>query len=218
MLFYKDEALVLRKKRFQDANEIICFFTRDQGRVNLVARGLRKKDRPDRFNGYLDVLSHVRLHGYQRYENGLGNLISCDTLSSFLGVRGSLAKVGQAWVIVEVLEKGFPEGLVSRESFDLARGILEFMDREDSKYILAYYLAAQLVLMGKRPWYKSASGADTYQNKVLDELVCCDISRIDELAIGQAARLQILDQLIFWMQEYLAGPIKTYRVYKQLRS
>ena len=58
------EAIVLRTWPFHEADLLISFFTRDQGRVKGVARHAMKSRR--RFGGALEPATHVRAHYTER--------------------------------------------------------------------------------------------------------------------------------------------------------
>jgi DNA repair protein RecO (recombination protein O) len=56
---YKTDAFVLRSFRFAEADRVLHLYTRDRGRVGVVAKGVRKTT--SRFGARLEPFSHVEL-------------------------------------------------------------------------------------------------------------------------------------------------------------
>ncbi len=56
---YKTEAVVLRSIRFSEADRVLHLFTSERGRVNAIAKGVRKTG--SRFGARLEPLTHVAL-------------------------------------------------------------------------------------------------------------------------------------------------------------
>ena len=56
---YSTEAVVLRSIRLGEADRVLHLYTRANGRVGAVAKGVRKT--LSRFGGRLELLSHVEL-------------------------------------------------------------------------------------------------------------------------------------------------------------
>src|SRR6185312_9878619 len=56
---YKTDAVVLRSIRFSEADRILHLFTLERGRVNAIAKGVRKTS--SRFGARLEPLTHASL-------------------------------------------------------------------------------------------------------------------------------------------------------------
>jgi DNA repair protein RecO (recombination protein O) len=74
------EALVLRTYPLKEADLVVSFFTRDQGRMRGVAKRARRPKSP--FGSGLERLSHVRMAYFQRENRELVNLDSCELIRS----------------------------------------------------------------------------------------------------------------------------------------
>ncbi len=66
------ETFVLRTYPFREADLIVSFFTRDQGKMRGVARRARRPKSP--FGSGLERLSHVRMAYYRAPEFGADEL------------------------------------------------------------------------------------------------------------------------------------------------
>jgi DNA repair protein RecO (recombination protein O) len=117
------EALVLRTYPLKEADLVVSFFTRDQGRLRGVAKRARRPKSP--FGSGLERLSHVRLAYFQRENRELVNLDSCEL------IRSQFSLVSDYWAGValdyfaEVSEQLLPSAEPSEKFFRLLLAVLE---------------------------------------------------------------------------------------------
>ena len=74
------ETFVLRTYPFKEADLIVSFFTRDQGKLRGVARRARRPKSP--FGSGLERLSQVRMAYIQRENSELATLTGCELIES----------------------------------------------------------------------------------------------------------------------------------------
>ncbi len=74
------EALVLRTYPFKEADLVVSFFTRDEGKLRGIAKRARRPKSP--FGAGLERLSHVRMAYFQRENRELVGLDSCELIHS----------------------------------------------------------------------------------------------------------------------------------------
>jgi len=104
----ESEALVLRTYPFREADLVVSFIARDQGRLRGVARGARKLR--SRFGAGLERLAHVRMYYFQRENRDLVGLDSCDLIESQFSVLGADYSLGVALdFLADVSEQLLPE-------------------------------------------------------------------------------------------------------------
>ena len=78
------EAFVLRTYPLKEADLVVSFFTRDQGKLRGVAKRARRPK--SAFGAGLERLSHVRMAYFQRETRELVNLDSCELIHSQFGL------------------------------------------------------------------------------------------------------------------------------------
>ncbi|MBV9742851.1 MAG: DNA repair protein RecO [Acidobacteriia bacterium] len=117
------EAIVLRTYPLREADLVVSFFSRDQGKLRGVARRARRPKSP--FGAGLERLSHARLSYYQRETRELVNLDSCDLIRSQFDLvtdyRTSLALD----YIAEVADQLLPPEEANEKFFRLMLAVLE---------------------------------------------------------------------------------------------
>ncbi len=119
------EALVLRTYPLKEADLVVSFLTRDQGKLRGVAKRARRPK--SSFGAGLERLSHVRMAYFQRESRELVNLDSCELIrSQFALVADYRASVALDY-FAEVTEQMLPAAEPNERFFRLLLAVLEFL-------------------------------------------------------------------------------------------
>jgi DNA repair protein RecO (recombination protein O) len=117
------EALVLRTYPFKEADLVVSFLTRDQGKLRGVAKRARRPK--STFGSGLERLSHVRMAYFQRESHELVNLDSCELIrSQFDLVTDYQASIALDY-FAEASELLLPSAEPSEKFFRLLVAVLE---------------------------------------------------------------------------------------------
>jgi len=125
------EALVLRTYPLKEADLVVSFLTRDQGKLRGVAKRARRPK--SNFGSGLERLSHVRMTYFQRETRELVNLDSCELIHSQFGL------VSDYWVSValdyfaEVSDQLLPSAEPSEKFFRLLLAVLDSLQPGEEK-------------------------------------------------------------------------------------
>ncbi len=117
------EALVLRTYPLKEADLIVSFLARDQGKLRGVAKRARRPKSP--FGSGLERLSHVRMAYFQRETRELVNLDSCEL------IRSQFDLVSDYWsglaldYFAEVSEQLLPAAEPNEKFFRLLLAVLD---------------------------------------------------------------------------------------------
>lgn len=125
MAVQASESFVLRTYPFQEADLIVSFFTRDQGKLRGVAKRARKPK--SSFGSGLERLSQVKMFYYQRENRELVNLSSCELIQSQFGLSDDYAAGIALDYLAEVAEHLLPPAEPSERFFRLLMTILEHL-------------------------------------------------------------------------------------------
>ena len=117
------EAIVLRTYPFQEADLVVSFLTRDQGKLRGVAKRARRPKSP--FGAGLERLSHVRVEYYQRENRELVNLNSCELIRSPFGLLSDYQKGLALDYFADVAEQVLPAAEANEKFFRLMLAVLE---------------------------------------------------------------------------------------------
>ena len=116
---------MLRTYPLKEADLVVSFLTRDQGKLRGVAKRARRPK--SGFGAGLERLSHVRMAYFQRETRELVNLDSCEL------IRSQFALVSDYWsgvaldYFAEVCEQLLPSAEPSEKFFRLLLAVLDFL-------------------------------------------------------------------------------------------
>lgn len=124
------EAIILRTYPLKEADLIVSFFARDQGKLRGVAKRARRPK--NTFGSGLERLSHVRLAYFQRENRELVNLDSCDLIHSQFNVLSDYGACVALDYFAEVSEQLLPAGEANERFFRLLLAVLEQMRSDEA--------------------------------------------------------------------------------------
>ena len=119
------EAIVLRTYPLKEADLVVSFLTRDQGKLRGVAKRARRPKSP--FGAGLERLSQVRMSYFQRETRELVNLDSCDLLVSQFRLLSDYRAGVALDFFAEVTEQLLPPAETNERFFRLLMTVLEHM-------------------------------------------------------------------------------------------
>src|SRR6476661_2952018 len=117
------EAIVLRTYPLKEADLVVSFLTRDQGKLRGVAKRARRPK--STFGSGLERLSHVRMAYFQRESHELVNLDSCELIRSQFDLVTSYQSSIALDYFAEASELLLPSAEPSEKFFRLLVAVLE---------------------------------------------------------------------------------------------
>ena len=123
----ESEAFVLRTYPYREADLIVSFVSRDQGKLRGVARRARRPK--NSFGSGLERLAHVRLFYFQRENRDLVRLDRSELLEPPLFLRADYASGVALDYIAEVCDRLLPEQEPNDAFFRLVMLVLERIRR-----------------------------------------------------------------------------------------
>jgi DNA repair protein RecO (recombination protein O) len=119
------EAFVLQTWPFREADAVVSFFTRDQGKLRGIARRARRPK--SGFGSGLERLSQIRMSYYQRENRELVNIDSCELLQSQFSVIHDFSGACALDFLAEVSEQILPANEPGEKHFRLLATVLEHL-------------------------------------------------------------------------------------------
>lgn len=145
---YRTEAIVLKRRDYGEADRILTVFTPEQGKLVLLAKGVRKTR--SRKAGHVEPFTYSTLLVARGRTWDL--ITQAETIEPFLGVREDLERTSYAYYFAELLD-GFTEERDSQPSlFALFRETLGRLNVTQELRLLARsYELRLLALAGYQP-------------------------------------------------------------------
>ena len=145
---YKTEAIVLRQRKLGEAGKIVTLYTPNYGKLDAVAKGVRRPK--SRLGGHLEVLTHSTVMLAQG--RNLDVVTQAQTVESFAPLRGDLQRLSRALYAAELVDRFSPEGAESYHVFQLLLATLRRLAAAGKVDTVLRYLEMQLLgLAGFRP-------------------------------------------------------------------
>jgi DNA repair protein RecO (recombination protein O) len=145
------DAVVLRHSDYGEADRMLTLFTRQRGKMRVIAKGARKI--ASRKAGHIEPFTHVRLQLAQGKDMFL--VTQADTVDAYLPLRDDLVLTGQASYVLELLDRFSSEDEAEYPStFRLLTETLTRLSATSdtaSWQILRYYEMRLLDHVGFRP-------------------------------------------------------------------
>lgn len=146
---FRAAAVVLRHADWGEADRLLTLYTREQGMVRAVAKGVRKMT--SRKAGHLQPFTHVTL----QLAKGRDLLIvtQVETVNAFLSLHDDLEKTSYAAYVVELLLRfSYEEEGGNPTIFRLLTETLDRLEKEDDSWLaIRYYEMRLLDAVGFRP-------------------------------------------------------------------
>lgn len=136
-MLYKDEAVVLRTMRLGEADRIVTFVGRSQGKIRAVAKGVRKTK--SRFGGRLEPFSQVSLvmwHG----RSDLDIVNQADAVEANRGIREDLDRFALGQMMLEAVDRVVQEKEPAPRIFNLLVDGLKGLTATPSPLVPAWFL------------------------------------------------------------------------------
>jgi DNA repair protein RecO (recombination protein O) len=113
----ESEALILRSFPLGEADRLVSFISRSEGRMRGVASGARRPK--SRFGSTLEMFSYVRIWFYERETRELVRINQCELIESFLEVQRDYAVSLALALVSEVTEAVLGDHEVAEPNFRL---------------------------------------------------------------------------------------------------
>jgi DNA repair protein RecO (recombination protein O) len=145
---YKTVAIVLRHRKLGEADKILTLFTANHGKLDAVAKGVRRPT--SKLAGHVEPLTYSTFLLAQGRE--LDIVTQAETLEPLTLVRENLERLGRGLYAAELVDRFTPD---RQESYPLFRLLLETLRRlaarDDLDLVLRYFEVQLLHELGYRP-------------------------------------------------------------------
>jgi len=142
------DAVVLRHSDYGEADRLLTLYTREQGKLRAIAKGVRKIQ--SRKAGHLEPFTRVTLMLARGHD--LWIVTQAETVNAFQPLREDLDQMSQAAYVVELLERFSYEEGMNWQLFDLLVNTLERLAAEKDPFVpVRFYEMRLLDLLGFRP-------------------------------------------------------------------
>jgi len=154
---YRVEAVVLRRIDFGEADRVLVLFTRERGKLPVVAKGVRRMS--SRMAGHLELFTQSEL--MLAKGANLDVVTQAETRNPFRALREDLTRTSTAYLIAELADALTEEAIEQPELYDLLTATLRAVGAsDDPRLVAAHYQLHLLDVAGFRPVLMRCVGCD----------------------------------------------------------
>ncbi len=211
MAIKQSEAIVLRSYPLREADLLVAFFTRAEGKVRGVARAAKKSKR--RFGGALEPLTYVRVWYEDRERQELARVDSCEVLESPLAERVDYPRAVALGYVAEVLEQLLPEREANDAMFRLALSVLGQLRAGAIWMPLTYFDLWVVRLTGLLPELgvciacgTALNGHRAYFHPLADGLMCAADKRLASSEMSKESRALAAEMFRAPIEQFAGAP------------
>jgi DNA repair protein RecO (recombination protein O) len=165
---YTSEGFVLARRKFGEADRIIDIYSKEKGKVSLIAKGVRRPG--SRKRGHLEIFSKINFQAANG--RGMGILTEVETLDDFKEIRKSIKRVSLAYYFMEVIGKITHEGEGNSDIYFFISNNMERLKKESKlKKLRLEFIENLLKLLGYWPKNSNLSFPDEKLEEVLERQI-----------------------------------------------
>lgn len=147
-MLQKCEGIVIRSTNYGETNKIITIYTRELGKVGVMARGAKKP------NSRLTSITQLFTYGTFLFHksSGLGSLQQGETILSLRGIREDIFLTAYASYIAELLDKGTENFEINPFLFELLKQSFQYLNEGvDPEILVHIFEMKMLTVLGLHP-------------------------------------------------------------------
>jgi DNA repair protein RecO (recombination protein O) len=147
-MLQKCEGIVIRSTDYGETNKIVTLYTREWGKIGVMARGAKKP------NSRLSSITQLFTHGYFLVQrgSGLGTVQQGETITSLRSIGEDIFLTAYASYIVELTDKCTEEKKPNPFHFELLFQTLNYLNEGyDPDVMMNIYEMKMLNVMGLYP-------------------------------------------------------------------
>lgn len=235
---YTVDALVIKGYDYGEADKILTLYTREQGKVQAIAKGVRKPT--SRIRGGVQLFTHSRMLLYRG--RTLDTVTQAESQEVFAGIREDLIRLTCASYISELLDAAVPDREPNQRIFILTLMCLGLLLGDDPELSIRLYEMRLLHLLGYRPSLtncnvchnslegslfklsaetgglvcKNCSAEISGENwisagtaSILNKLLSIDLRQVFRLKVSRKSRMEMDFALKNYLEYYLERPMKS---------
>ena len=236
-------AIILRSRDYKEADQLLTVYTREQGKLTVQVRGVKKQN--SKLRGGILLFSQAEL--VVTAGKAFPIVIGASTITSFASLRSDFARMSYAGYAAELLDQVISEGHADEELYLFMLQTLQLLEFIDP-WVAVRYLELKVLerqgyvlnvkycqkcgaklsggthrgvyggLLCKRCAYEDPDGLTLTQEgrTFLDALSYIPLHRFGWLYVSREGRESVSKYMDLQMQQVLSYPLKTRDFLRQM--
>lgn len=240
MAVYHADALVIRSRQLGESDRVLTLFSREWGKLQAVAKGVRKPRSRQRAGAQLFTYGDYLIHRGK----SLDTVSQCSPRESFPYLWNDLDRSFAATGIVELLDISTISSQPNSELFRLTLTCLFLLEHFEPTLVLSAYALRSMTLLGYRPsleecaecgvsvkgdrlFFSAVAGGTLCGNCLennsgrwiragsvafMRQLIRADITKLDRLRWNDWMQKEIIETLRIYLEQRFERPLKAWRM------
>ncbi|SDC72619.1 DNA replication and repair protein RecO [Paenibacillus sp. UNCCL117] len=147
---YRLQGIIIRSMDYGEGNKIVTLFTREHGKMSVVARGAKKVK--SRFGSAVQLFTLGDFSFFKSGQNGLGSMNQADIVEAHHALREDLHLAAYASYLAELTDKMFGDHEGHPYLYEQLKGSFQAMDdKKDAQIVMHMYEIKMLIQAGYSP-------------------------------------------------------------------
>jgi len=144
MQFLADEGFVIKRVNFGEADRYITLYTRNNGKIEVVAKGVRKIT--SKRSSHIEPLHRIKFHSVKSKKNYI--LTEAELVQGFYDREVTLEQLSSRFLICELMDKLCPINQQNESIYDLLQFTLACLQKGDLATRLHDFQVQLLIQLG----------------------------------------------------------------------
>lgn len=144
MRHLKESGFIIKRTNLFDSDRFITIFTKKNGKVEMIARGVRKIT--SRRSSHIELLNHVNFQSIKTKKNYV--LTEIEVIDSFYDLKEDYSKIGAIFLICELVDKFCPVAVSHEDIYNLIKSTLGLLREQDLSSSIFEFQVKLLTLLG----------------------------------------------------------------------
>jgi DNA repair protein RecO (recombination protein O) len=162
---YSSEGIILARKNYSEADRILIIFSKDYGKLSLIAKGVRRLK--SRKRAHIEIFNRIKFSA--SHGKTLDLMTEAEIIDSLTDIKNNLKKVSLAYYFAEVVGRSTREGEKNSEIYEELINFLVGLRRSSNLKKLRYeFVTSVLIKLGFWPEGKKLVNPDRLLEEVLE--------------------------------------------------
>lgn len=216
MAGFKTEGIVLKRKDFGEADRVLTIFSKDKGKIAVVAKGVRRIT--SRRAGNVELLNRVVVYLHQG--KGMPVLTEATSLETYQKIKGDLTLSTYAYHIIELVDKLTAENQENPRLYTELVEVLKRLEKNPRQILIRAFEVKILSVLGfidfSSKTYISTLGVSIQSEKILKDLQFISWDQVEKMEINQREALELERVLRYHIERVIEGSLKSRQFLKEI--
>ncbi len=216
MAGFKTEGIVLKRRNFGEADRILTVFSKDKGKIAVVAKGVRRIT--SRRAGNVELLNRVVIYLHQG--KGMPILTEATSLDTYQKLKEDLTLSTYAYHIIELMDKLTAENQENGILYEHLVEVLKRLEKNPRQILIRAFEVKILSVLGfidfNSKSYLSTLGVSIQTKKILEGLVFNSWDNIEKITLDENQALELERILRYHVERVIEGQLKSRQFLKKV--